>query len=204
MKKLTGKKKLSFSFYLYRFGNYVSYGFPIINFFNSGVHYESPVSRKLNWRCRQKYMQLYVKWSLKLCALIVSFFTMAQQPQWARASSLSRIHDHTQTHHHTTLGRTTLDEWSARRRDLLPDNTQHSQETDFHAPGGIRTHNPSKRAAAHPRLRLRDYWERPNWKFSILNSSWQMLQCKCHRNCVAVLQNFTLPFKCKELWCWKW
>jgi hypothetical protein len=28
----------------------------------------------------------------------------------------------------------------------LPDNTQHSQETDIHALGGIGTHNPSKRA----------------------------------------------------------
>jgi len=24
---------------------------------------------------------------------------MAQQPQWAKASSLLKIHDHTQTHH---------------------------------------------------------------------------------------------------------
>ena len=30
----------------------------------------------------------------------------------------------------------------------LPDNTQHSQQTDIHGPGGIRTHNPSRRAAA--------------------------------------------------------
>jgi hypothetical protein len=29
----------------------------------------------------------------------------------------------------------------------LPDNTQHSQETDIHAPGGIRTRNTSKRTA---------------------------------------------------------
>ena len=35
---------------------------------------------------------------------------------------------------HSTLGRTPLDEWSARRRDL-PDNTQHSQET-FMSPAG--------------------------------------------------------------------
>jgi hypothetical protein len=35
----------------------------------------------------------------------------------------------------------------------LPDNTQHSQETDIYAPGGIRTHNLSKWAAADPRLR---------------------------------------------------
>jgi hypothetical protein len=31
-------------------------------------------------------------------------------------------------------------------------NTQHSQATDSHAAGGIRTHNPSKRAVEDPRL----------------------------------------------------
>jgi len=35
----------------------------------------------------------------------------------------------------------------------LPVNTQHSKETDVHDPGGIRTHNPSKQAAADPRLK---------------------------------------------------
>ena len=42
----------------------------------------------------------------------------------------------------------------------LPDNTQHSQQTDTHASGGIRTRNPSKRAAADPRLRPRGHWDR--------------------------------------------
>ena len=41
-KQLTGGKKLSCSFYLYRFCKYVTYGFPIINFCNPGVHYEKP------------------------------------------------------------------------------------------------------------------------------------------------------------------
>jgi len=58
-----------------------------------------------------------------------------------------------------TLNRTPLDEWLAwctglyltihnthKRHSLmhrpLPDNTQHSQETDIHAPGMIQTHNP--------------------------------------------------------------
>jgi hypothetical protein len=36
------KKTFSCSFYLYRFLKYVSYGFSIINFFNPGVHYETP------------------------------------------------------------------------------------------------------------------------------------------------------------------
>jgi hypothetical protein len=46
----------------------------------------------------------------------------------------------------------------------VPNNTQQSQETHINAPGGIRTHNPSNRAAADPRLRPSGQWE-PN-KFS--------------------------------------
>jgi len=34
----------------------------------------------------------------------------------------------------------------------LPDNTQHSQQTNIHAPGGIRTHNLRRRAAWRPTL----------------------------------------------------
>jgi hypothetical protein len=56
--------------------------------------------------------------------------------------------------HTNTLGRTTLKKKSARRRDLYL-TKQQSQKTDIHAPGGIRTCNPSKRAAADPRLRPR-------------------------------------------------
>ena len=45
--------------------------------------------------------------------------------------------------------------------NVRPDthNTQHSQETEIYAPGGMRTHNPSKRAAADPRLRPRGRWQ---------------------------------------------
>ena len=42
----------------------------------------------------------------------------------------------------------------------LPDNTQQSQETDIHDPGGIRTRNPSRRAAADLRLKPRGHWDR--------------------------------------------
>jgi hypothetical protein len=42
----------------------------------------------------------------------------------------------------------------------LPYNTQQSQETYIHALGGIRTHDPSKRAAIDPRLRPRGHWDR--------------------------------------------
>jgi hypothetical protein len=40
------------------------------------------------------------------------------------------------------------------------DNTEHCQETNIHTPGGIRTHNPRKRAASDPRLRPRGHWDR--------------------------------------------
>jgi hypothetical protein len=51
--------------------------------------------------------------------------------QWARASSLSRLHDHTQTHH-TTVGRNPLDEWSAQRTDLyLTTHNTHKRQTSM-------------------------------------------------------------------------
>ena len=42
----------------------------------------------------------------------------------------------------------------------LPDNTQHSQQTNVHAPGEIRTHDRSRWAAVDLRLRPRGYWNR--------------------------------------------
>ena len=42
-----------------------------------------------------------------------------------------------------------------------PDNTQHSQQTNIHAPGGIRTHDLSRQAAAGLRLGPRGHWDRP-------------------------------------------
>jgi len=46
-------------------------------------------------------------------------------PKRVMASSFLRLLDHTQRR--ITVGRTPLDEWSARRRDLYLYNTQHSQ-----------------------------------------------------------------------------
>jgi hypothetical protein len=61
---------------------------------------------------------------------------------------------------HTTLGRTPLDKWSARRRDLfLTIHNTHNRQTSMPS-GGIRTHSPNKRTAADPRLRQRGHWDR--------------------------------------------
>jgi len=47
----------------------------------------------------------------------------------------------------------------------LPDNTRHSQQTNIHAPGGIRTHDLSRRAAADLPLRPRGHWDRQHVLF---------------------------------------
>jgi hypothetical protein len=87
------------------------------------------------------------------------------------ASSFLRFRDHTQRR--TTVGRTPLDEWSARRRDYLT-NTHHSQQTNIHAPGGIRTRNCSRLTAADPRLRLQ------TWQIAggIISLPWWWRQCQ--------------------------
>jgi len=46
----------------------------------------------------------------------------------------------------------------------LPDNTQHSHETDIRGPCGIRTNNSSKRAAADSHLRRRGQRNRSSWR----------------------------------------
>ena len=60
----------------------------------------------------------------------LSFFLLAQQPPWARASSFTRFLDHTQRR--ITVGRPPLDEWSARRRDLyLTTQNTHNRQTSM-------------------------------------------------------------------------
>ena len=76
-------------------------------------------------------------------------------PTRAKASSFVSFLDHTQRRN--AVGRTPLDEWSARSRDLLPDNTQYSRETDIRAPGGIRTEQSQPASCCRPT----PYTERP-------------------------------------------
>ena len=69
-----------------------------------------------------------------------------------------RFLDHTQRR--TTVGRTPLDEWSARRRDLyLTTHNNHNRQISMPL-SGIRTHDLSRRAAADLRLRPRGRWDR--------------------------------------------
>ena len=55
---------------------------------------------------------------------------MAQQPPVGQGPSLSRLHDHSPLD--TTVGRTPLDEWSARRRDLyLTTHNTYNRQTSM-------------------------------------------------------------------------
>jgi hypothetical protein len=80
---------------------------------------------------------------------------MAQQPLLGQRLIIKALRIHSGTPHSVRLL------WTSDQPDAeASDNTQHSQETDIHSAGGIRTRNPSKRAAADSRLRRRGHW---NW-----------------------------------------
>jgi hypothetical protein len=87
----------------------------------------------------------------------IFFFSWRSSPYLTRGFSLSRLHDHTQTPQPVGLL------WTSDQPDAETSIRQHkhSQETDIHAPGGIRTRNTSKRSAADRHLRPRGQWYRP-------------------------------------------
>jgi len=90
------------------------------------------------------------------------YFPMTYHPllgQGLLIIEVSRSYSDTHTHTHT-LSRTSMDERSNRCRHLYLRNTKYSQETDIHAPGGIRTRNPTKQAAADPLHRPQGHWDR--------------------------------------------
>jgi hypothetical protein len=69
-------------------------------------------------------------------------------PQWARASSFTRFLDHAQRR--TTLGRSHLDEWSARRRNFyLTTHNTHNRETSMPPVGFEPTFSASERSQTY-------------------------------------------------------
>ena len=62
----------------------------------------------------------------------------------------------------------------------LLDNTQHSQETDIHDRGGIRTRNHSKQADTNPRLRPPGQWDRHGSTLPIIYDS-SLFICECKK-----------------------
>ena len=80
--------------------------------------------------------------------LIVVVFFGATAPQCVRASLFTRSLDHTQRR--TTFGRTPLDEWSARRRDLyLTTHNNHNKQTSMPPVGFEPTISAGERLQTH-------------------------------------------------------
>jgi hypothetical protein len=74
-----------------------------------------------------EYVPLY---KTTKASLIFDFFIWRNNPQWVRASTFTRFLDHTQRR--TKVGRTPLDEWSARRRNLcLTTHNTHDRQTSM-------------------------------------------------------------------------
>ena len=100
-------------------------------------------------------------------------------------SSFTRFLDHTQRR--TTVGRTPLDEWSARRTDLCLTTHNTNNRQTFMPRGGIRTHDLSRRVAADLCLRRR------GWRDRRLSFYWTEISRKqlqyCRPRCLLVLQH---------------
>ena len=79
----------------------------------------------------QLYAFLIVALNGGICATSsLAFFFLVRQPPVGQGLSFTRFPDHTQRR--TTVGRTPLDEWSARRRDLyLTAHNTHSRQTSM-------------------------------------------------------------------------
>ena len=79
---------------------------------------------------------VYTMWSPVTQHVFKCFFVCfwRDSPKWARSSSFTKFLDHTQRR--TTVSRTPLDEWSARRRDLyLTTHNIHNRKTSIPAVG---------------------------------------------------------------------
>ena len=73
------------------------------------------------------------RWGIEM-----KLFLWCNSPYWTKVSSLSRLHDHTQTHN--TLWASSGRLISPKNRPL-PHNTQHSQTKDMHAPARFEPEN---------------------------------------------------------------
>ena len=139
--------------------------------------------RRWEWKGWGKPEVLWQNWVMGL------FVFWCDCPQWAMASSFLRFLGHTQRR--VTVCRTPLDEWSARRRDLyLTTHNTHNKQTSM-PPGGIWTHDLSRRAAADLLLRPHGYWDRQyvlftntnvqeNYRYllSVVCLLWTVLTCR--------------------------
>jgi hypothetical protein len=110
--------------------------------------------------------------------IYIYIYIWRNSPEWSRLPHYGGI---TITLRHSILGRTSLDEWSARRRDLTAHNTQ--QDMYIHTSSGIRTCKLNMRTAADPRLRPRGRWD---WRHLCHNTQHNFLYTVSETLCGVV------------------
>ena len=116
-----------------------------------------PTPERTSQGLAQNVRRVTFSWpTLYLC---IFFFFWRCSPMQTMASSFTRFSGSNITTQYSRQESSRRVISSSQRP--LSDNTQHSQQTNIHAPGGIRTHNLSRRAAADLRLRPRGHWDRP-------------------------------------------
>ena len=122
---------------------------------------------------------------------LIFYLFGATAPLWAKELFIHAVsRSHTTTHHgrQESSGRVI----SPSQRPL-PDNTQHSQQTNINAPDGIGTHNFSKRAAADPRLRPRGHRLQLDRKVKLYNAS--LFTDRISRLIIVTFCNFIIKKK---------
>jgi len=109
------------------------------------------------------------------------FLPWCNSPHWSMASPLLRINDHTQRR--STVGRTPLDEWSARHRDLyLTTHNTHNRHTSMFPVGleptipemeGSQTHALDRVATGIGKNSIRE--QTPNGSCDVGKNTWANL-----------------------------
>jgi hypothetical protein len=117
-------------------------------------------SRYTDWATRPTGLNVSI-WNpnYRLSNCVIFFFVWRNSPPVGHGLQIHEVYrSHTQWC--TAIGRTPLNEWSARHRDFYLTTHNTTQQTDTRAPCGIRTHNLSRRTAAVLSLIPRGHWDR--------------------------------------------
>jgi hypothetical protein len=130
-----------------------------------------------------------------------SDFQGANVPSWP---GLPQYWGFTITHRNHILGKSPLDEWSARRRNVYLTNTQHSQEKNIIPPEGF---EPTVPANEFNKLytTIATIYCTP-WCWLIRPKTWRiwwLLLCYCNSNNAFVVLNYSNAWNGKcEILCW--
>ena len=85
------------------------------------------------------------------------FFPVALRPSAGHGLLILEV---SRSHTHNDASQSVGLLWTSDQLVAETSSLQHSQQTNIHAPSGIRTHDLSRRAAADLRLRPRGHWDR--------------------------------------------